>query len=60
MNDLIRLLTIDDEEPIRRALRAFFEDFGIEVLEAPDGLSGLAVFRDAKPDIVLVDLRMPG
>ncbi len=60
MNEPTRLLTIDDEEPIRRALRAFFEDMGFVVSEAPDGASGLSGFRENKPDIVLVDLKMPG
>lgn len=60
MNNPLRLLTIDDEEPVRRALRAFFEDLGFEVSEASDGKVGLEIFQQVKPDIVLVDLRMPG
>jgi PAS domain S-box-containing protein len=55
-----RLLTIDDEEPIRRSIRAFFEDQGWEFWEAADGETGLSVFREKDPDVVLVDLRMPG
>jgi putative two-component system response regulator len=53
-------LTIDDEETIRRSIRVFFEDSGFEVLEAADGQTGVALFRGRMPDIVLVDLRMPG
>ena len=53
------VLTIDDEETIRRGLRNFLEDHGYSVLEAETGLIGLAVFERGKPDIVLVDLRMP-
>jgi phosphoserine phosphatase RsbU/P len=37
------LLTIDDEEPMRRSIRGFFEDSGFEVLEAGDGREGLMV-----------------
>ncbi len=58
------LLIIDDEEPIRRALRRFFERRGWRVEEAADGLEGLA--KLAAPDAerlytaILCDLRMPG
>ncbi len=60
MKEAITLLTIDDEEPVRRSIRGFFEDSGFRVLEAGDGLTGLAVFWKEQPDLVLVDLRMPG
>jgi PAS domain S-box-containing protein len=60
MNEPMRILTIDDEESVRRAIRAFFEDSGFAVWEAGDGLAGLKVFREIRPDVVLVDLRMPG
>ncbi|MBN1104950.1 MAG: response regulator [Deltaproteobacteria bacterium] len=60
MTQIHTLLTIDDEEPIRRSIRVFFEDLGYEVWEAGDGESGLAIFRDRAPSAVLVDLRMPG
>ncbi|MHC1741794.1 MAG: response regulator [Syntrophobacteraceae bacterium] len=60
MNEGCTLLTIDDEEAIRRSIRVFFEDSGFRVLEAPDGSAGLARFRQEHPDLVLVDLRMPG
>ena len=54
------LLTIEDEALVRRSIRAFFEDSAFEVLEAGDGESGLALFRQKHPEVVLVDLRMPG
>ncbi|MHC1743627.1 MAG: response regulator [Syntrophobacteraceae bacterium] len=60
MTERITLLTIDDDEPIRRSIRVFFEDSGFRVLEAGDGLTGLAIFWKEKPDLVLIDLRMPG
>ena len=60
MNEPIRLLTIDDEESIRRSIRAFFEDEGYEVSEAGEGAFGLDLFCEIKPNVVLVDLRMPG
>lgn len=54
------LLTIDDDERLRRSLAAYFEDAGMTVYEAGDGESGLALFESVQPDIVLVDLNMPG
>jgi PAS domain S-box-containing protein len=60
MTERLTLLTIDDEEPIRRSIRVFFEDSDFEVLEARDGSEGLTIFRKKRPAVVLVDLRMPG
>ena len=60
MEEHCTLLTIDDEEPFRRSIRGFFEDAGFEVWEARDGQEGLAIFRDRRPGVVLVDLVMPG
>lgn len=60
MKERLALLTIDDEEHIRRSIRVFFEDLGYEVWEAANGEMGLSIFRDKRPAAVLVDLRMPG
>jgi len=60
MSENPTLLTIDDEEPFRRSIRGFFEDSGFEVWEAANGQEGLAIFRDRQPQVVLVDLGMPG
>ncbi|MDM8523518.1 response regulator [Desulfococcaceae bacterium HSG8] len=53
------VLTIDDEPLIRESISAYLEDSGFIVLQAGDGAAGLEIFRQKKPDIVLVDLRMP-
>lgn len=53
------LLTIDDDERLRRSIRIYFEDSGVKVFEAADGQAGLEMFRAHQPDIVLVDLSMP-
>ncbi|MEN8141028.1 MAG: response regulator [Thermodesulfobacteriota bacterium] len=55
-----KLLTIDDEAGLRRSIQLFFEDSGFIVLQADSGERGLQVFQQERPDIVLVDLRMPG
>ncbi|MFO7750401.1 MAG: response regulator [Desulfobacteraceae bacterium] len=53
------LLTIDDEPYIRKSIRLFFEDYGFAVLEADNGRTGIDLFNEKQPDIVLLDLRMP-
>jgi DNA-binding response OmpR family regulator len=55
-----RLLVIEDEAPVRAMVRLLLEDEGFEVLEAADGEEGLARFASEEPDLVLVDLRLPG
>ncbi len=53
------LLFIEDDDGIRIALSMALEDEGYVVRGAPDGAAGLAAFRAAPPDLVLLDLRLP-
>lgn len=55
-----RVLIIDDEAPIRLLCRVNLEAEGIEVLEAADGPSGLEVAMAERPDVILLDVMMPG
>jgi len=55
-----RVLVIDDEAPIRLLCRVNLEAEGMEVLEAADGPSGLEEARERAPDVVLLDVMMPG
>ena len=55
-----KILTIEDEPPIRDSIVAYLEDSGFTMLEANDGPTGLEVFRHEHPDVVLCDLRLPG
>ncbi len=59
MNKKIKLLCIDDEVSILKLISVYFERHGYTVLKAKDGEEGLRVFETQKPDIVLVDLKMP-
>ena len=53
------LLFIEDDDGIRLALSMALEDEGYSVREAANGADGLASFRQAPPDLVLLDLRLP-
>jgi DNA-binding response OmpR family regulator len=55
-----RVLVIDDEAPIRLLCRVNLEASKIEVSEAEDGKSGLKVARAERPDVILLDVMMPG
>ena len=57
---MTRVLVIDDEAPIRLLCRVNLEAEDMGVLEAADGTSGLALARAELPDIVLLDVMMPG
>jgi DNA-binding response OmpR family regulator len=54
------VLIIDDEAPIRLLCRVNLEAEGMDVLEAADGPSGLELARERAPDVVLLDVMMPG
>ena len=55
-----KLLVVDDDTIVRESVVAYLEDSGFDVIEAQDGATGLALFHDQKPELVLTDLRMPG
>jgi DNA-binding response OmpR family regulator len=60
LNEMTKVLVIDDEAPIRLLCRVNLEAEGMEVLEAADGPSGLDKARAARPDVILLDVMMPG
>src|SRR5205814_2284132 len=53
-------LVIDDEAPIRLLCRVNLEAEGMDVIEAADGPSGVEKARDEGPDVILLDVMMPG
>ena len=55
-----RILVADDEPNIVRLLRLYLRNEGHEVIAAADGREALARFREDAPDLVLLDLMMPG
>lgn len=56
----LRILYIDDELLVRESLSKYLERCGYEVIQAETGEKGIEIFQLQRPDMVLVDLRMPG
>ncbi|HEU4942380.1 MAG TPA: response regulator [Gaiellaceae bacterium] len=55
-----RVLVVDDEAPIRLLCRVNLEAEGMTVLEAADGVAGVETARAELPDVILLDVMMPG
>ena len=56
---MARILIIDDEPQIRSMLKLMLEREGYEVVEAPDGVEGIEVYRQNPADLIITDLIMP-
>ena len=54
------VLVVDDDESVRRLLAYDLAPYGLRVLEAADGRQAIAVARTEKPDVILLDILMPG
>jgi two-component system cell cycle response regulator len=54
-----RILTVDDSKTIRLIVAKAFKPFECDVLEAANGVEGLAVASREKPDVIILDLTMP-
>jgi two-component system phosphate regulon response regulator PhoB len=55
-----KLLIVEDQSDIRRLLKQTLEQSEFEIIEARDGSTGLALARSQQPDVVLLDIMMPG
>ena len=55
-----RILVVDDEPAIIKQTRAYLEKDGFQVLSAQDGPGALAAARRDKPDLIILDLMLPG
>jgi len=54
------IMVVDDEEPLRKLLRVNLTVEGYDVVTAPDGSSALTMLETQEPDLVLLDIMMPG
>jgi diguanylate cyclase (GGDEF)-like protein len=55
----MKVLIVDDSPTIRAALRGLVEQMGHSVIDAEDGSKALVIYREDRPDLVLIDVVMP-
>ena len=55
-----RVLVVEDQEDNRRIVRDLLLSAGLEVLEATDGEQGVALAGRERPDLILMDVQLPG
>ncbi|MBO4945356.1 MAG: response regulator transcription factor [Muribaculaceae bacterium] len=60
MTQKIRILLVDDDTKNSLLLERFIEAAGYDVSYAPGGLTGLRMYREISPDLILLDINMPG
>src|SRR4030043_2279546 len=60
MNHKDKIIIIDDEEVVLDSCTQILEGRNYDVFTAPDGMQGLKLVEEIKPDIVFIDLKMPG
>ena len=54
-----RILTVDDSKTVRCIVRKAFKTFDCDILEASNGVEGLAIASKETPDVILLDVTMP-
>ena len=55
-----RILIVEDSDDVRKSYVPWFENAGYEVTEARDGKEALALSKSEPPDVVLLDIGIPG
>lgn len=60
MSNLTSILVVDDEDTIREVVRRYLEREGFSVREAADGYEALDAIQEAQPDLIVLDLMLPG
>jgi DNA-binding response OmpR family regulator len=58
--DAGRILVVEDDDSIRMLIRTVLARTGRHVIEAANGLAGLRAAQDERPDLILLDLGLPG
>ncbi len=54
-----KVLTVDDDDDIRKVVSKLVEKSGYEVIEAKNGVEGMVKVREDKPDLIILDMLMP-
>lgn len=54
------ILHVEDEGSVRLLYREVFEELGYEVIQAATGEEGLKLLKTSQPDLIILDLKMPG
>lgn len=54
-----KVLTVDDDDDIRKVVSKLVEKSGYEVIEAKNGVEGMDKAREDKPDLIILDILMP-
>jgi two-component system chemotaxis response regulator CheY len=55
-----RVLVVEDDEGIRDMMEMVLDSEGYEVVSATNGIMALALLEEERPDLILLDMRMPG
>lgn len=55
-----KILVIDDDITVQRLLEFILRKFDVEILIAGDGDAGIKLVKDEKPDLIFLDVMMPG
>ena len=56
----LNIVVIDDDAAIRGSFQLVLEEMGCVVRVAEDGLQGIELVKAARPDLIFLDLKMPG
>ncbi|MEI7811013.1 MAG: response regulator [Ignavibacteria bacterium] len=59
MNRVFKILVIDDSDILCTAIRKFFENYDFDVITCNNGLDGISIASNEKPDVIFLDLLMP-
>jgi two-component system, chemotaxis family, chemotaxis protein CheY len=54
----MKVLIVDDSEPMRRMIKTLLSDLVGEIFECSDGCEALAAYQEHRPDLVLMDMKM--
>ena len=59
MEEMKRIIVIDDDQTIRDVLRDYLQELGYRVILAADGLEGMVKIKQERYDLIILDIRMP-